>query len=356
MVILRIVERSFPDTIPVCVYIPPIDSPYYEGKEIKCNIVLVEDSILQLQQLYPDSVILVCGDFNARTGIWNVHDRNESTLSENDPEECLENCSCLQLIHDRKSCDLKTNHFGKILIDICNVHHFCILNGCNDDDRDGKFTFISQVGHSVREYCLLVTSHPDLNVTLKVAEQVYSSHMPLEINIGQKIKHGQKTREFKTIDRVIWDRDKEKELRKKLNEPSFKDNLKQALLSVNSSIEGAVQLLSNALLTWMNCMMKSIRVGGPEKYTWRNWYDEECRAAKIHTRRALTTFRKSKSQEDKDKYISYRNSYKSIMREKTKYLPKNMYFLGGKPNKLSVFLVFDETYNLQKTQPNQKFQ
>ena len=46
---VRVHGGEFKDTILVCAYIPPVDSPYYRDKNVLCNITLLEDVLLDFQ-------------------------------------------------------------------------------------------------------------------------------------------------------------------------------------------------------------------------------------------------------------------------------------------------------------------
>jgi len=56
--------------IVICAYIPPAESPYYSDRDTSCNIHVIEEVILKLQERFPESTMLLCGDLNARLGDW----------------------------------------------------------------------------------------------------------------------------------------------------------------------------------------------------------------------------------------------------------------------------------------------
>ena len=70
---MKIDNSLLKETIVICAYIPPIDSPYYKDKNTSSNIALLEDIVMRFQERYPQSPILICGDMNARIGYWDIH-------------------------------------------------------------------------------------------------------------------------------------------------------------------------------------------------------------------------------------------------------------------------------------------
>ena len=184
IVAFRLCNSVLSEMIFIAVYIPPVDSPYYANKVSDCNITLLEDVMLTLQEQFPRANFIICGDLNARIGQWILH-------SDEEDEDCLfdshmlfespvNSCSC-NLFSKRKSLDKTVNKFGKILQSFCKIHHCIILNGCTASDSKGNNTYLSPHGESVVDYCLLVAPHLNHQVDLAVAQRVESDHMPLEI-------------------------------------------------------------------------------------------------------------------------------------------------------------------------------
>ena len=55
----------------------------------------------------------------------------------------------------RKSQDKNTDQFGRVLIYFCGMFHCIPLNRNHSGDVDGCFTFISEQGNSVIDYCVV---------------------------------------------------------------------------------------------------------------------------------------------------------------------------------------------------------
>lgn len=93
-------------------YIPPYQSPYYEGKNIKCAIANLEEFLLTVAQSGEDVYQMVIGDLNARIGDWSLEleDVGVDFQAGGDSNDFA-----------RFSEDKTVNQFGKTLIDFCNT-------------------------------------------------------------------------------------------------------------------------------------------------------------------------------------------------------------------------------------------
>jgi len=317
MLILRFPTLRCNELIVICLYIPPAESPYYRGKDVQCNIELLEDELLELQETYPNASIMICGDLNARTGRWNIHDDADEDEDEIGSLCNMENYVCPNFLTLRNSQDTLTNRFGKILCSMCSVYHLCILNGSTNSDREGKFTYLSQHGASVVDYCLLGIDSFHYNVNFRVGEAIFSSHMPLEmcIDSGQKYSENKPVCR-KTIRKFIWDDDKSQDVKIRLQTPEFSTAIQQARELIGTDVDSALQMFVETLHFHAECMQREIRVGACKKRTRAKWYDSECHLAKRNAKKALSLFRKTGTVDAKDQYVRLRNIYKGFIREK----------------------------------------
>ncbi|KAK7476683.1 hypothetical protein BaRGS_00032081 [Batillaria attramentaria] len=104
---------SVQDIILVCTYIPPPTSPYYKDKAINSNIPIVGQWLLDLQDIHRNCQVILCGDFNARTGQWQ-NTTDDDTLDDSvwrDPETDDGRCSQNTVI----------NQFGRLFIELCST-------------------------------------------------------------------------------------------------------------------------------------------------------------------------------------------------------------------------------------------
>ncbi|RUM94910.1 MAG: hypothetical protein DSZ28_00750, partial [Thiothrix sp.] len=301
----------------VCVYIPPVDSPYYLGKDVSCNLYVLEDLLLKLEENYPDSTKILCGDMNARIGNWDVHDEDTDPLE----DVRTADCACKNFRAPRVSQDSTVNQFGTVFKKLCKIHHLSILNGCTESDREGCSTFISSHGESVIDYCLINATTLHFDLDLHVGYRIESDHMPLEISFGPK-KPTYVYSETRIVSQIRWDHEKMELFKNKVFDNAFTTQLGKATENLSTSIEDALSLFTEGMVSCAECMRKETKISSRplnEKRTL--WFDNECQETRRQTRKALKRYRKSKLASDRDKYIAYRRLYKCLIREK-----KNKHF------------------------------
>ena len=309
VVVFRVYSQK--PMIVICAYIPPADSPYYGDRNTSCNIHVIEDVILKLQEQFPEATMLLCGDLNARLGDWQIH-------SDNSDMDDVNECICDHFKFPRTSQDKMINLFGSALIDLCRVYHFCILNGSTKGDQEGHFTFISAQGESVVDYCLVSAKSLQYDLDLKVASRIESDHMPLEVSFGQT-KYIRKQNPTKLFSKIQWNPSKVDEFMGKIYDQEFDDRLRVASSKLPNSAEDGLTAFMNALSScaeFMRIESKSGCYAASEKKS--SWFDLECKEARREARGALMQYKVSKLTNDKDNYVSCRGSYKRLIREKKK--------------------------------------
>ena len=327
MIVVKISSPGLDDLILFVVYIPPMYSNYYRNKEMKCNIFFLEDMLLSIQEEFPNSNIIICGDFNARTSNWNLHTDDNST------EEEFDHCSCPNGAALRRSEDVITNHFGEILKEFCKVHHMYILNGSNEGDAEGKLTYVSNQGDSVIDYCLSMSTNICKNLTVTVEPRVESSHMPLVIKIGPQTRSLTEERVAQTVTRMIWNSEKEDEVLQNMESIEFKTSLSHADAYTETDVNTSVRILTTALLRTADTMQLTLNTSNQKGYRQADWFDEECKDSKLIAKKSLTTYKRTLKRSDKMLYVKNRNDYKRLIREKkknhreamSKYILKNLH-------------------------------
>ena len=148
---------------------------------------------MKFYQADENAHLMVCGDFNARIGELNV--------LIDDCNDLLGDGVCGD--NTRKSQDKKTNQFGKILIDFCSIFHCIPLNGNHSGDFGGCFTFISDQGNSVIDYCVVSSEFVSKSyMHFGDGSRLETSHMPLNISVKSKQSEPEKGVE-RTIREIV---------------------------------------------------------------------------------------------------------------------------------------------------------
>ena len=314
VVAFRLQTSNLKDTIILCTYIPPIESPYYHDREATSNWSLIEDLIITFQNKYPQAVLLLCGDMNARIGKWDLHlDEEENSIGRSNSFGAT--CACAALTN-RQSQDDKVNKFGKILINMCKIHHIRILNGCSEGDRIGQYTYISTQGSSVIDYGLVVAQQLPYRIEFTVGSKVESDHMPLEIGIGSSIADTN-VYESPTHTKVVWNQNKIEEYARHIQSNNFNHQLTKASSAIDISCDLAVSIFNQAIIQCAECMTIKVREKSASQSR-SKWFDQECRTQKQKAMKALRHYRSGKEEKQKMNYLQQRALYKTLIREKKK--------------------------------------
>ena len=132
-----------------CIYIPPAGTTYV-NPEIGDYFLTLEQEISKFPE---NEAIVLCGDFNARTGTLTDH------MADNYIDSVLGSTStCNQFERDvppRMNDDKNVNSYGKNLIELCCNAGFYIMNrrGENKTNTSG-FTCFSYNGKSAVDYLI----------------------------------------------------------------------------------------------------------------------------------------------------------------------------------------------------------
>lgn len=182
-------------------YIPPVNSSY--SKNITTDIL---DNIERDVDIYNcKGDIMLCGDFNARTGTLADFIENDSL----DHIPMYEGYKPDFCEIKRNSRDKYVDSRGKELIEMCIEKQVRILNGRSLGDINGKYTCLTSNGSSVVDYVLV--SHSILN---KILYFEVSDFLPTLSDCHCKLSWGlltnfnvpiQETYKKKFPDKYIWD-------------------------------------------------------------------------------------------------------------------------------------------------------
>ena len=304
------------DIILISVYIPPLHSSYYLGKDVSCNLWCLEDVILKCQEKYPRSAIVICGDLNSRIGSWDTHVEESEERESNVNRMELMDCICENLRSPRMSQDKTVNDFGKILRRLCKVHHLSVLNGSTDGDKRGSYTYISPHGDSVIDYCLVAAHFLPFKMDLKVGSRVESHHMPIEIELGQLCARDTSDLSEINYTKLIWDPTMENSFLERLMTREFENQIEKANEAIDSSVDTALSFCNQALSWCAESMRKEVRTGRIANKPGSKWFDDDCRSAKRLATKSLRNFKKHGTSKAKATYLEVRNKYKSIIKEK----------------------------------------
>jgi len=293
------------DNLLFCVYIPPVDSPYYNIVEEADGITILETCMNEVCTQYANCNILLCGDFNSRTGkyntatSWDVHDVRSEAIAET-----------------RNSQDNSLNEYGRSLLSLCGSFEMSILNGCENGPYSGEFTFLSPNGRSVIDYFIVSRNMSHFCTSLRTTNSILSSHLALEMTIGCSIMRTQEEQGNLRQRKLVWNESLTEQYKENLQEAleSTLSTLKQENAAVELDIDDVVTKLTKCLINSGTFMEKSVLCRKSIKKL--PWFDGECYDSRRNVRRLLRVFKKSMLKEDRDEYFAHRKAYKLLVKTK----------------------------------------
>uniref|UniRef100_T1IXY8 Endonuclease/exonuclease/phosphatase domain-containing protein n=1 Tax=Strigamia maritima TaxID=126957 RepID=T1IXY8_STRMM len=218
-------------------------------------------------------LIVLAGDFNARTGTVGVQMR--------DDHEC------------RQSQDGTLNKEGRHLLDFGAHHGLKILNDLTNGDWEGKVTSINARGSAVVDY-IIVNDHEMID-RMEIHERIESDHLPIQVLLNRSYFPLERGLMMKTK-RNRWNWKKDKGF-----DAAFDQCLQIKLAALNGSLD-SVDTLVNSV-----------------NYSFNTTAEEmDCREEKQETRKALKKVRKSRSDKDRRDYVNKKTRLKKLYQQKKK--------------------------------------
>lgn len=301
------------DILLVACYVVPEGGRAYETLASDNGIDLLEEALLQ-SKLLKDVMIIMCGDFNARTEKYQpIFDETDiATWAKDEGDDDDEN----EIEYERCSKDSVTNEFGRSLIDMCYMLDLCILNGFCNGDREGNFTFVSHQGSSVVDY-FLVSDDLYNQFDMQISDCLFSWHLPVEMRWTRGVKRVEEPPVIHQEEKVFWSEECADQYKTELESKEFTCCLKQALDVLHVDVNDSIDVFVKALYGAAACMVR--KVGG-RKRECNDWFDNDCRVKKRLVKRSLQSFRRAKTPENitkmKDIYVKERKEYVELRRKK----------------------------------------
>ena len=311
------------------VYIPPLDSSSTVSSFQNNNAFnLVQEEISFFSQ---KGNVALCGDFNARTG--QLTDYIDVPGSDNfNVISSLTSDKSELPKYNRYSDDIKSNKYGKELIELCKSSNMRIMNGYfQNDQNSGTFTCYTPRGKSLIDYLICDASfhHSLLNFALEPIS-TNSDHRPLVFSIKCSMNRlspvlaQQYPRAKNCIQyyKYVFDpstllglTDSLTGMRGSVQHEIFIDNIVNDD-GVNEAANSVYKLLETAIAD--NCTKKYQRKV-QNSFPCNKWFDDECKKLKY----LVNNFARNHDLNVKDNFAQYhslKKSYKAtIQRKKRMY-------------------------------------
>ena len=161
-----------------CVYIPPDGSPLYDrvGSSV---IELLENELISSQITTGNTDIVLCGDFNARTGELQENVHTSSNVPEMQEFEDILSC---KVTKSRVSTDKTVNRLGREFINLLRTYDLYIVNSrIGEDINTGDYTYIDTRGCSVIDYFICSAGVFESIANFKIECNGLLKHLPLQM-------------------------------------------------------------------------------------------------------------------------------------------------------------------------------
>ena len=299
-------------------YIAHEGSVFYENKLLN-GIEKLEVEYLKIKEKVENSLCLICGDLNSRTG-----NLNEILLNTNvsrylngfdhcDRDDDID-------IRSRKSRDKDTNNYGIQLVQFCKINDFVIINGRTQSDNVGNFTCIANKGRSVVDYCIIDRNFYDQVIDMNVLPRTESDHFPLSLKLKSNVYSDQNINstyqpiQLTPIFKFRWN-EKFKDIYHELLNEQLQLHLDEILELTKTNCEKAINKLDECILNAAN-QVKTKSTHNSTNLEQPPWFDNKCLMLKKDKYDKLHKFQSTGNEKDLSEYLKARKSFKSICRIK----------------------------------------
>jgi len=167
------------DIILVFVYISPEGSSIYNDNDLN-GIELLENHLNTVKLDFPDCLLFIAGDFNARTKDYLdfVPDDNLRHIFGN----VSYNGDDFSMHRNNK--DTKHNNYGTSLTDLCCLLDVHIVNGRLFNDLEGNYTCTAGNGASVVDYIIISSDLFSFVKAFSILDRDDSDHFPINCKLS----------------------------------------------------------------------------------------------------------------------------------------------------------------------------
>ena len=308
---------NFSKDLYIClVYYPPSGSVYTQGLD-KDILDCIEKDLINYQEL---GNVLLCGDFNARTGQEPdliIHDDDRYT-------PIFDGYPIDKKIFERQSQDATVDTRGKDLLALCTSQQLRIVNGRVLGDTYGHYTCYTPNGTSVVDYVMVSEDILDQIFTFKVADFIPTlsdTHCKLEwtmlADFTPKLK-GEEACTHSIPPNFIWSDDSSEKFQDAMCSSDIKTKLTKYISKTSGDTQDVVDdsaaELTDIILSAANVSLKLKKIPNKTRSKPKNekWFDKD-----LHKSRSnLIDYGKIYSKFPKEPAV--KNHYYKLKREYNK--------------------------------------
>ena len=295
-------DRGIKMVIICAVYLHPEGSKYANPNVF----TTLEEEIVEYKNLYPNAVIYLVGDFNARSGqlldtVDDAADINHGQLSSNYDSD----------IYTRKNKDATINRYGDLLCSLCKTTDMLIVNGRHEGDQNGEVTFINQNGKSTVDYLLTEKHNLPMIKSFEIASRVESCHLPLNFEIVLYSYATNKNTSTLNVFNVVkykWNPERAEAFSSRL----INEQCRQLINKCNASndIPELIETIYDILYYCGDSYRVKYR--NLKSKNTQGWFTLECETAKHTCRKLLNKYRQKNTEESRVAYVEAKNAYNNV--------------------------------------------
>lgn len=331
-----------------CVYIPPEFSSF--GKQYTRKIW---DSLEQdIEVLSQRGQIVLCGDFNARSGrLTDFIEMDSHPKYYKLPEKYA-----YDNFYHRCTMDSVVQKNGRILVNMCTDNQLYILNGRTLGDLQGRFTCFQPQGCSVVDYFVCSQSLMKKVNYMKVKDlMAHSDHCPVGLNIhiasiddvslqkpyiskrNTRVDFDTKIPPEQIQPHFVWDKNSRERFQKALELPVIQSHIKQIKcqtkkiseqikqntkqsdsLDFHSTINECSKQMSDVFMKAAQLSLKAKRSKPLMKMKHsKKWFDSDCVKMRKEVKSLLNAINRNPYKTElRQKYFSQRKQYNKMIKRK----------------------------------------
>lgn len=322
----------YTDIIMCFPYISPEGSSIYNQADCVNGIEILEDYLLQIVLKFPDALLLIAGDLNARCGSLQDILYDDDDVNFIFDEDVLYESDNFQV--PRNSKDTVQNTFGRSLIELCKNFSVHIVNGRNIKDQLGEITCIANNGSSIVDYFIASSNLFQYITEFEVGKRSESVHFPLHCKLTFQLNSFSETEgspnpdnntinqhlSHEALEKYRWDENK-----KNMFLDEFKlilNDLKSRLMiTVGQNLSETLDIITSMYHKAAECIKVPRRRGNSKRN--ELWWDTECDSIKKQKYISLRKFRQLNTSESLNDYKGIRNRFKYVCKQKKETLQAN---------------------------------
>lgn len=246
-------------------------------QDIKIYLQEINELVTNTQNLYPNSKIIIGGDFNARIGELN-------NFSEKYEEEIFLGTP---FSPQRNSLDIVTNRRGMQLVHTMEQLGLYVLNGRCRDDNPAQYTFLGTEGNKsiIDQVWANLEAMEDIDSFKSTDISLRSDHLPVQITLKPAKKtprHLKRTVLPKKIPAIRWIPDNLASYQTQLSLSEIKHQEHE-----NMTVESGIEEMITEAATEAKMLQLNKKIHPTDK----PWYTSECREKKRNIGKAFRALR-----------------------------------------------------------------